>query len=94
MPTTGGSTPPIDPLRHRVDLTGMAALGHNTGLTLSAGIAQLVERLLAMQKVAGSNPVSRSNASWPHLEGAHEREFRGRGLFLLARLFLSLFLWT
>ena len=25
-----------------------------------AGIAQLVERLLAMQKVAGSSPVSRS----------------------------------
>src|SRR5690606_3926566 len=29
----------------------------------SAGVAQLVERLLAMQKVAGSSPVARSDRS-------------------------------
>ena len=35
-------------------------ISYNDTFIILAGIAQLVERLLAKQKVAGSNPVSRS----------------------------------
>ncbi len=38
------------------------SLGSNPNtLTILAGIAQRVERLLAMQKAVGSNPITRSN---------------------------------
>ena len=36
------------------------------GDTINAAVAQLVEHLIAIQKVAGSNPVSRSKS---HIEG-------------------------
>ena len=48
-------------------------ISYNDTFKILAGIAQLVERLLAKQKVAGSNPVSRSifnNTSWCEIEDA------------------------
>src|SRR5262245_15476121 len=43
-----------------------------------AGIAQLVERLLAMQKVAGSSPVARSRnhpiTTWPRSQAGKARD--------------------
>jgi hypothetical protein len=45
---------------HHEEPAAAGGQGLDTGRV--AGVAQLVERLLAMQKVAGSSPVARSGA--------------------------------
>ena len=47
-------------LKQSKKIRDVIEISYNDTFIILAGIAQLVERLLAKQKVAGSNPVSRS----------------------------------